>query len=297
MKFLIVFILLFSQFSYAKQLNDTAEISKKSKMLFQVAVPSALAATQVALYFAWYKSYNTQKFHFFNDAKEWQGMDKLGHSFSTYQFSKTILHYSTLAKYTKRKQQLLHASYGLLFLTAIEIQDGFSDGWGFSSADMFANIGGTLLAVGQFYGFKNRYPIQLKFNYFPSQFPKYRPELLGSNGIESILKDYNAQQYWLSIFPGQFYKKSKIPPYIGLSIGYSATGMTGGFSNPLQNSKGQILPLFAREKQYGFSLDFDLSKIPVKNKFLKHTLQIVSFIKIPFPQIYFKQGKLFGKWY
>ena len=42
------------------------------------------AAFSVGLYNSWYKNYNQGSFHFFNDAGEWNQVDKAGHVFSAY---------------------------------------------------------------------------------------------------------------------------------------------------------------------------------------------------------------------
>jgi hypothetical protein len=68
-------------------------------------------------------------------------------------------------------------------------------------------------------------------------------------------------------------------------LGYSGDGMTGGSSNPEINAVGQSIPSFQRARQFYLSLDVDLSKIPVKSRFLKSALKVVNLVKIPFPGI------------
>jgi hypothetical protein len=81
---------------------------------------------------------------------------------------------------------------GLIYLTGVEIFDGFSNDWGFSWGDQLANIVGASFVIGQELAWREQ-KFRLKFSFHPSPYAKYRPELLGKNLIESWLKDYNGQ--------------------------------------------------------------------------------------------------------
>ena len=91
-------------------------------------------------------------------------------------------------------------------------------------------------------------------------------------------------------------KESKFPSWLNIALGYSAYGMTGGFHNASQYN-GQDIPDFTRTRQFNLSPDIDLSRIPVNNKFLKTTLKVLNFIKIPMPAIMLdSQGKFSAYW-
>jgi uncharacterized protein YfiM (DUF2279 family) len=249
------------------------------------------------LYFLWYAGYEQSAFHFYNDNAEWLQMDKFGHAMSAYHVGLIGYEALRLAGLDEKKSLLYGAPLGFIFLSTVEIFDGLSAGWGFSWGDMAANALGAGLFMGQ-QALWHEQRIAMKYSYHNTQFPQYRPNLLGSNLPEKMLKDYNGQTIWLSfnlksLFMG---KESKLPSWINLAFGYSAEGMTGGFSNVNQYN-GQAIPEFTRTRQFILSPDIDLTRIPVENKFLKTTLKVLSFIKIPMPAIMLdSQGDFSAYW-
>src|SRR6185295_5087521 len=89
---------------------------------------------------------------------------------------------------------------GSVYQTTIEVLDGYSKEWGFSVGDFAANTAGSLLVVSQELAWDEQ-RIVLKYGFQKSKYARYRPNLLGSNLRESLLKDYNGQTYWLSVNP------------------------------------------------------------------------------------------------
>lgn len=239
----------------------------------------------------WYKDYPRSEFHFFNDNNAWMQMDKAGHALSSYQLGR--LGYESLkwAGVKDRSAIWIGGNLGTLFLTTVEVFDGFSEEWGFSTGDFAANIAGTSLFIAQELGWGEQ-RIALKFSASPSSFQQYRPETLGHGGLESALKDYNGQTIWLSVNPSRFSSSgdSFLPSWLNIAFGYSASGMLGGDENPDFNSEGVALPQFDRYRQCLFSLDVDLSQIKTRSHFLKTLFSVVGFIKIPAPAIEFSQG-------
>jgi hypothetical protein len=268
--------------------------SKKRKIVLLNTSGVVTAGSLVYLHQAWYKNYNTGKFHFFNDNDEWMQMDKAGHAFTTYQTGRLMMEAFDWAGFNK-KQKLWSGTLGFGYMSAIEVMDGFSRGWGFSWGDKAANLIGTGLAIGQEALWSDQ-RIGIKFSYSESGIAKYNPGLLGENFATRILKDYNGQTYWLTINPISFVKSdSKFPNWINLAFGYSAYGMLGGSYNhfTVQTNDGTVLR-FDRERRFYFSLDLDLKKIPCKNKTLKGILSALNMIKIPFPTLQFSKNGIRG---
>jgi hypothetical protein len=266
----------------------THDIYKSRKI---VLASSSAALTIGSLFYlnqAWYQDYNTGKFHFFNDNAEWLQMDKAGHVFTNYQMSRLMMGGFKWAGFNKTQTLFIGGTIGLGYMTAIEIMDGYSEGWGFSWGDMGANVLGTGLAISQ-QAFWKQQRIQLKFSYSQSGLAQYNPELLGENFYTQILKDYNGQTYWLSINPTSFIKReNKFPKWLSIAFGYSAYGMLGGNYNgfTVQNTDGTVLR-YDRERRYYVSLDVDLTRIPVKSKFLKGLFSAINIIKFPAPALQF----------
>ncbi|HKL04023.1 MAG TPA: DUF2279 domain-containing protein, partial [Cryomorphaceae bacterium] len=241
----------------------------------------------------WYNDFPRSDFHFFNDNRAWMQMDKAGHALTSYQLGR--LGYESL-KWAGVKDGAavwIGGNLGTVFLTTVEVFDGYSKEWGFSTGDFAANIAGTSLFIAQELGWGEQ-RIALKFSYSPSSFQQYRPETLGNTGAERIFKDYNGQTIWISVNPSRFNRSGDgfLPSWLNLAFGYSANGMLGGDENPEFNSEGVGLPQFDRYRQYLFSLDVDLSQIKTRSHFLKTLFSMVGFIKIPAPAIEFSQGNV-----
>ncbi|WP_255512757.1 DUF2279 domain-containing protein [Flavobacterium sp. GT3R68] len=270
--------------------SDSLNISRRNTVVIS---ETALAATAlVGLNQLWYKDYPRSDFHFINDNSDWLQMDKAGHVFSSYQLGnigKNTLQWSGVG----RKKQLLYgATAGFVFLSAVEIFDGYSAEWGASSGDVLANATGTALFVSQELIWKEQRIIP-KFSFHSTRYASVRPEVLGNSVDEQILKDYNGQTYWLSANMHAFFKTSKIPTWLNLAIGYGAEGMINGHNEPLSNSS---LPNYDRYRQYYLSFDVDLTKIKTKSHVLKTLFSLFNTIKVPAPTVVYTQNNQL-KWH
>jgi hypothetical protein len=173
------------------------------------------------------------------------------------------------------------ASLGFVFLTAVEVMDGFSEEWGASMGDVIANASGTALYVSQELIWKEQRIIP-KFSFHKTQFSNIRPDVLGSTIPEQILKDYNGQTYWFSANLYSFSKGSKLPKWLNLALGYGADGMISGN----EANFATILTLKPEKfRQFYLSFDVDLTKIETNSHFLKSFFSVFNTIKIPAPTI------------
>jgi len=278
-------------------LSDKSPCSKK-KLGWLIAGETVTYGTAMGLlYTTWYKDYPSASLHSFDDWPEWNQMDKAGHLTTGYYLSAVSFSlYHDIAGVDEKKSTWIGAGQSLFILTSLEMFDGFSSGWGFSWSDMgFNTLGCGLFALQQNKWHEQR--IRLKFSAHHTNLAKFRPELLGKNSAERLLKDYNGQTYWLSTNIHSFLKKeSEFIPWLNVAIGYGADGMLGGRENPLLNEAGELMPVTERYRQFYFSLDADLSKIKTKSKFLKTTLRILNLIKIPFPALEISNGSAKMQW-
>ena len=277
-RYAIIVILLASQVGRAQY--DTAAVKR-----FTTAVVSAEVAALSGLYFLWFADYPQSGFHFINDSRQWEQVDKFGHAFSTYQVTRltndVYRHYGVERNSALKRSALLSAS----FITAVEIMDGFSAGWGFSVSDLGANLSGIALFAGQdvLWGEQR---IQLKFSYSPTDYASMRPDVLGSNAIESLLKDYNGQTYWLSSSPHSF-GWEKWPKWLMVSAGYGADGMIAG--SRLDNQQTSY-PEVTRQRQLYFSLDVDLTQIKTRQRWLNTLFDALGVLKVPAPTLMWNSG-------
>ena len=286
-------LILFQTFSLSSpkdSLLTTSNLSYRRLGLVVGTEAVLYAGLMVGLNSLWYKDFPKSSFHFFNDNNEWLQMDKVGHVTTAYYVGKVGIQVMDWTGMKHRNAVWLGGSMGSIFLTTIEIADGYSAEWGFSKGDILANTLGSLLVIGEELAW-NEQRIGIKFSYSPSTYPQYRSSVLGNNFQEKILKDYNAQTYWLSANVASFLKEeTKFPKWLNFALGYGADGMLGGTVNPLFDESGQPLREFKRARQYYLSLDVDLSKLTIRNKFLKMVLGGIGFVKFPSPTLEFKEG-------
>lgn len=248
------------------------------------------SSTMTGLYFLWYKDYDQSHFHFFNDNNEWQGIDKMGHTITSYYVSKIGYDMMRFSGVEHKKAIWYGGTLGLFYLSTVEVLDGFSEEWGASSGDILANTIGTGLFIAQ-QSLWQEQRILIKVSYHPTDFAQYRPDLLGSNFVERSLKDYNGHSFWLSGNIRSFLPDSKVPKWLNVSLGYGANGMTGATEN-IRIHEGMAIPEFKRTKRYFLSLDIDLTRIETRSKALKIFINTFGFVKVPAPALEFNsQGR------
>ncbi len=234
----------------------------------------------------WYADYPRSCLHSFNDNSEWLQMDKVGHFATANVIGRIGYDMLRWSGVEKKKALWWGGGAGFLYLTTVEVLDGFSEQWGFSWGDMLFNAGGAGLLIAQ-EAYWNEERILMKYSFHRTDYAKHRPDIFGTAHINQMLKDYNGQSYWLSINPASFMSDdTHFPAWLNIAIGYSGEGMLGANSNPLSYD-GVALPHYDRYRQYYLSLDVDLSRIPVKNKYLKAAFELLNVIKIPAPALEF----------
>jgi hypothetical protein len=274
---------------------------KKRQNIVGVSQAIFFTGTFTALNQVWYANYPRSSFHFYNDGGEWLKMDKAGHGYWAYQMSR--LQFNTLQwAGVKNNKAILYASLtGMGYQTVIETLDGFSTKWGWSWNDMAANAIGTGLWASQQYAWgTQKFKLKFSAHYNKNANPQleYRNnQLFGSFFAERILKDYNAQTYWLSMNIHSIAPKLQAPKWLNIAVGYGAENMYGGFANNWSTPTGDVTRFdLNRYPQWYLSLDVDFEKIPTKSKALKSLFYVLDAIKIPAPSLILANGKLSGQW-
>lgn len=239
---------------------------------------------------AWYKN-SSSTFQFADDAQEWKQIDKIGHFYSAYQICRHTAKLYKLTGVTDKQAALYGALSGFMFLTPVEILDGFQyPEYGFSPSDMAANIVGPSLFLAQEAAWGEQ-RIQPKWSFHLTNYAAIRPELLGKNLSERWLKDYNGQTYWFSVNLHSFWPQTKIPKWFNLSVGYGIENMVGA-----TDEKSKSLG-YEPYRQYYLSVDVDFTRIPTKKKWLKTIFLMLNTLKVPAPALEFNQNAGFkGHW-
>lgn len=296
---LLVILLSATQRGYAFSLDSVS--SRKNNIntdrLLIVAGGQVLGitGTLVALNQVWYKDFEHSKFHIKDDMGVWCQVDKFGHAYSVYSLAQPLSKMYRWAGMPRKRSALLGTTAGLAVLTTIEMLDAYSAEWGFSYGDMGANVLGAGLFLGQELGFEKQV-VQLKFS---GHIKKYEAGLLadradaiyGKGPAERLLKDYNAQTYWLSVDVNHFYRKW--PKWLNMAVGYGAEDMYGAYYNTWKDAKGKYHDMSSihRYRQYLLSFDVNFANINTRSEFLNAVLDCLT-IKIPAPALeYNSQGK------
>lgn len=271
----------FAQNSFDNFFKPSDTLNKKRQNTVFISEAVLASGALIGLNELWYADYPKSNFHFINDNSEWVQMDKAGHLYSSYHIGRFGAEALNWSGTSKKKQLIYGASLGFVFLTAVEVMDGFSEEWGASMGDVIANASGTALYVSQELIWKEQ-RITPKFSYHKTQYSNYRPDVFGSTFPEQLIKDYNGQTYWLSANIYSFSKGSKIPKWFNLAFGYGAEGMIAGNN---ENYTPILVPKPERFRQFCLSLDFDFTKIETKSHFLKTIFSVLNTVKIPAPTI------------
>ena len=277
-----------------------------------------LTSVLSSLYSSWYSGSETGGFHFYNDNKEWLQMDKFGHANTCYNLANVGYEALSMTGLDERRSIIYGAPLGLALMTAVEVFDGLSANWGFSWGDMTANLFGAGLFVGQ-QALWHEQRIALKYSYHNSGCSKYnvsnrltmeRDYIMGEDWFDRLYEDYSGITVWLACDVKSMFmnERSRYPSWLGWAIGYGAEGMTGEYNNfePAGKSgtddkwgrgweyaPGQLAYMSndARQRRLFVAPDIDLSRIPCKNKNLKHILRVLSAIKIPTPTLEYRPGE------
>lgn len=270
--------------------SDSAQpINKKRLRTVIVSTSVAYGLTLVGLNQLWYQDSEKQSFKFFNDLAEWKQVDKLGHLYSTFYLSYSTSRMMLWCNVPVRKSDWIGALTGFVILLPIEIMDGYSDAYGASTGDIFANAAGAAFYMGQTSLWKE-VRIHPKFSFHRTAYAPLRPNVLGDGMPSEILKDYNGQTYWLSVDMDKFIR---FPKWLNIAAGYGAEGMI--YARAEQNNEAGYASPY---RQYYLSLDVDLTAFKSKSKVLNTLIFIANMIKIPSPTMEFsKKGVSFQAFY
>ena len=284
----------------SKYTNKDSYFKKKVRIVSSLQTLS-YGGSLIALNKIWYDGYPRSSFHFYNDAGEWLDMDKAGHSFTAYTLSRMSYASWQWAGVKGQKAILLAGLTGMGYQTIIETLDGFSSQWGWSWPDIGSNTAGIGLWMGQELLWKKQ-KIKLKFSthyikYADPQLEERNNQLFGSVWSERLVKDYNAQTYWLSANLHDFNENLPVPKWLSIAAGMGAENMFGGYGNNWPSAQGEIFRNdIKRYRQWYLSLDIDFEKIPTHKKWVKSLFFVLNAIKFPAPTLVLSNGKWSGQW-
>lgn len=277
------------------------------------------AGAMTGLAVIWYAETERSGFHTFNDWREWRNMDKWGHVITAYQESRWISQGARWTGLDRNRAIWIGTGTAFLLQGSIELLDAYSAKWGFSWYDMGANTAGCLLFAGQEWLWQEqrlgikvsfgapRYPgdpLQSAEGLHTSSLQARAADLFGRHALTRMVKDYNAQTYWLTVTPSAFLAAGPkwLPDWLSLALGVRGDNLYGGFANTwTEAATGATYALdagaFPRRSRYFLSLDLALSRLPVRHPFWRTVFHAMDFVKIPFPTLELRSdGHWRGHW-
>lgn len=265
----------------AKAQSDSSGVDHQRLRNMAIASAVGYTAGLATLNYVWYKDTERQSFRFFNDNAEWKQVDKAGHFYASFHLSDLSSRALRHAGVAERRADVVGALSGFMLTLPIEIFDGYSSGYGASTGDLVADAAGPALFLAQRFLW-NEIRVQPKFSFHQTSYPPLRPSLLGDNRLSEIVKDYNGQTYWLSFDIDKF---TAFPRWLNIAIGYGAHDMV--FARDQQNHLNGYHPY----RQYYLALDFDLTAIETRSKWVKALLYALNTVRLPAPAVELSRGR------
>jgi hypothetical protein len=212
----------------------------------------------------------TSSFRFIEDGDYGLYADKFGHATGAH-FLCYISSEALMASGLSWDASVIWGSaMGVFYMTYVEVADGFGANWGFSPTDMYANLAGVSLFLGQHYvPFLQNFT--LKTTFLPATWygEKKRPT------ASSVIDDYSAYTWWLSMNVHNMMPESwqqNYPSWLHVSVGYAARSL-----DTPQESQRYIL-----------ALDVDMRDIlPKGPSWWNWIVQSLNYIKLPAPAVEF----------
>lgn len=283
---LLLLFLLFTFSTVQAQETDSSRLRQKRLKPLLIGSAAGYGALQAGLYTLWYAEQPQTSFHFFNDNRQWMGVDKMGHTYSSFQLSRLSAESLQWAGMPAAKAGFYGSLSGFLLMAPIELLDGFAAGYGASWGDLAANGFGSLLyGLQQWWWQESR--IKPKFSFHPSPYASKRPSLLGDSFPSQLLKDYNGQTYWLSVDVKNFLpEKSPYPGWLNLAIGWGTEGMV--YARTEQSRAAGFQP----RGQLYLSPDLNLNHFKSQKKLVRLLLFVLDGIHLPAPALEFNQNRI-----
>ncbi len=213
----------------------------------------------------WWKGSYTP-FHV-NVGQDWTyalGADKLGHMVTPFAISRIWSTGLRACGFDSAAAIWTASGFALGYQTYVEIRDGFSAAYGFSPADMVANVVGAGLPIVQHYVPPLR-SMTLQISFSPSQ--AFRDGAYGA-----IIDDYTSTTHWVSIDMADVVPASWTwyPAWLNVAIGHSVENLDG------RGGGNHVVYV---------SLDWNLARINGLPQWLRDLARVFHLYHLPAPAV------------
>ena len=230
-------------------------------------------------------------FHVIND---WWGgysmeVDKAAHAWSAQVIARASAETYGWSGMSRRQALLWGGVTSLATMTQIEVLDGFTETYGFSTADYAANAVGAFWPLAQDL-WRPLGLVTFKMSYHNGYFEQAR--------APNVLEDYNRQTYWLALDVNGVLPRSARrywPDWLGVAVGY---GVHNAFTyvntreyNPAQPYRSYLVTRTPARmlREYYVALDLDPTRLPLGDGWLAALVRPLKYIHLPSPAIRFRE--------
>ncbi|MCK6690994.1 MAG: YfiM family protein [Thermoanaerobaculia bacterium] len=313
-------VLLVPERQYAQQVPffslQPADTLHKPRLWAAVGTGTVIyGATMIGLHRNWVSNETSDHFHTINDFGDWNQMDKMSHWMMSYNESRWLYAGASWAGVRPRTAAWLGFAGGQLIMTSLEMFDGYAAKWGFSWSDMGFNLLGSGLFLAQQLGWKEQ-RLTMKVSAWPKTYASetiYPVSPAGSDGqttlqqrsdvlygmgpLSLFLKNYNTNTVWMSVNPRSFFseKAAWLPRWLNVAVGMGADNLFVGQGYEWKaslNCEGPGCDVYRlnperypRTRQFYLSFDVDLTRLGIRNRFLRTLAGVVNIIKFPAPAL------------
>ena len=293
-----------------------ADTLYKPRLWAAVGTGTAIYGTALVwMHHSWVDNNPSEHFHTINDFGDWNQMDKMGHWLLSYNQSRWLYAGVRWAGVRPRTSAWLGFAGSQLIMSSLEMFDGYASQWGFSWSDVGFNLLGSGMFVAQEIGWGEQ-RIAMKVSAWPKTYPSqpiYPVSPAGSDGsttlqqrsdalygaglVSLFLKNYNATTVWVSVNPRSFLpgRAAWLPRWLNVAAGMGADNLFAGRGYEWKanlNCTGPDCDVYAldpdrypRTRQFYLSLDVDLTRLGIRNRFLRMLAGAVNIIKVPAPAL------------
>ncbi len=239
---------------------------------------------------AWYQGQQTNSIRWIYD---WGGdtyvnLDKGGHFMGGIFMAQTLNEAYAWAGFSPRKAALLGTMTSWAALLEVEMRDAYFDQWGFSVPDFVANtLGASIPLVHAF--FPRTRAVRFKFGYHPSRLYLDQAERAAANRphIDHIIDDYEGMTFWATLALDDILVgrgKEIWPDWLGLALGYGATGLHG--SNVKSRGRFKYYPDRPDARpEIIVALDYDARYLPGHSPLWDYFKNQLNWLHLPSPAV------------
>ena len=266
MKFLISALILVFVFNISfPQDRDSSRVNPYRLGFVLGMGVGVLTVAHLQQYNSWWKGELTS-FHFRDDFNHVLNADKFGHAYFSFLLSDLLGRSLRWAGVGENSALIWGGIGSLLFQTYVEVEDGFRPTLGFSISDWVSNVVGAFLPYA-----RSKFEFLKVVNFKMSMFPS---EKFKSGAHRFIVDDYESLYFWLSFDISRIlnlkFSKFWVIDFFDIAVGYSVKQIDWR-----GNGKREIF----------LSIDYDLTKIPLKVWLLRQIFHLLNYYHLPSPSL------------